>query len=342
MDSIHAFRAAVAIFTFCVCGLTAEPPRLPDFSKRTGVIELPAGTIVLHRELTLSEAAHDLEIRGNPAGSTLQAAPDFQGRALIYSKGATDLRFTGFHIEGNRTASPKAVGLPEADTPFAHYYRNNGIVVDGASQLAIRDLTFKEIANYPIVVSASSGVHIENLKIEDSGLLTPKGQNNASGGILLEEGTSDFEVARCILRRVRGNGIWTHSFYHSPRNVNGTIEGNDIEEVARDAIQVGHAAHVVVRGNKGRRIGFPADLVDIASWAVPVAITPRATWIIPAISTIISKTSTGNASTWMDSTTARCATIRASAARRLRSIPGRSSESCSTIPIPTWSRTTSR
>ena len=252
--------------------LTTCAPHPPDLSRRTGVIELPAGTLVLHHELTLPEGASNLEIRGNPSGSTLRAAPDFQGRALIYSRGATDLHFAGFRIEGHRAALHKPIGLPVSDIPFARYYSDNGIVVENATRLTIRDVGFREVANYPLLVSASSGVRIESVRIEDCGSLSPSGHNNASGGILLEEGTRDFEVRQSTIRRVPGNAIWTHSFYHSPRNANGVIEENIVEDVARDAIQVGHATNIAVRGNRGKRIGYPPELVDIVSWAVPVAL----------------------------------------------------------------------
>src|ERR1017187_6250205 len=218
------------------------------------------------------EGAQSLEIRGNPSGSTLQAAPDFEGRAMIYSKGATDLRLTGFRIEGHRAALQKPIGLPPSDIPFARYYRLNGIVIENATRLSIRHVSFREVANYPVLVSASSGVRIDNVRIEDCGSLSPAGRNNASGGILLEEGTRDFEVRQCAIRRVRGNAIWTHSNYHSPRNANGIIQENVVEDVARDAIQVGHATNIAVRGNSGRRIGYPPELVDIANWAVPAAL----------------------------------------------------------------------
>ena len=249
--------------------LTACAPRLPDFSRRTGIVELPAGTLVLHREITLPEGAQSLEIRGNPSGSTLEAAPDFQGRAMIYSKGATDLRLTGFRIEGRR-ALQKPIGLPPSDIPFARYYRNNGIVVDNATRLSIRHVSFSEVANYPVLVSASSGVRIDNVRIEDCGSLSPAGRNNASGGILLEEGTHDFEVRQCAIRRVRGNAIWTHSNYRSLRNAFGIVAQNAIEDVARDAIQVGHATNIRVENNSGRGIGYPLEFVDLA--AVPAAL----------------------------------------------------------------------
>ena len=261
----HSACLVFLLFTACA-------PHPPDFSKRTGIVELPAGILILHRELTLPEGAQSLEIRGNPSGSTLQAAPDFEGRAMIYSKGATDLRLTGFRIEGHRAALQKPIGLPPSDIPFARYYRLNGIVIENATRLSIRHVSFREVASYPVLVSASSGVRIDNVRIEDCGSLSPAGRNNASGGILLEEGTRDFEVRQCAIRRVRGNAIWTHSNYHSPRNANGIIQENVVEDVARDAIQVGHATNIAVRGNSGRRIGYPPELVDIANWAVPAAL----------------------------------------------------------------------
>ena len=257
---------ALALLLLTACA------RPPDFNRRTGVIELPAGTLILHREIVLPEGARHLEIRGNPSGSTLRAAADFEGRALIYSKGASDLRLTGFRIDGHRTALEKPIGLPPSDVPFARYYRNNGILVEGATRLVIRDVSFAQMATYPLLVSASSGVRIADVHVEDSGSLSPTGRNNASGGILLEEGTRDFEVRQCVVRHVRGNAIWTHSNYHSPRNEGGVIARNLIEDVARDAIQVGHATNIRVEGNTGRRIGYPLELVDMAGYGIPVGL----------------------------------------------------------------------
>ena len=111
------------LLTFCALAVTACAPRAPDMSQRTGLIQLPAGTVILHRELTIPEGAHDLEMRGNPSGSTLRAAPDFHGRALIYAKNATGLRLSGFRIDGNRAVLEKPTGLPTGDVPFARYYR---------------------------------------------------------------------------------------------------------------------------------------------------------------------------------------------------------------------------
>ena len=254
------------------CSHSHEADLAQALEAGTGTVDLPAGTLLLHRELLIPDGARNLEIRGNAAGSTLKAADDFKGRALIVSKGATGLRLTGFHIDCNRAVLQTPIGLPPSDVPFARYYRNNGILVENAIRLTIRNLWFTRTANFPLLVSASSGVRIESVHIEDSGSLGPAGRNNASGGILLEEGTRDFEVRHSTIRRVRGNGIWTHSNYHSPRNANGTVAQNVIEEVARDAIQVGHATRVRVENNAGGRIGYPAELVDMAASAIPVAI----------------------------------------------------------------------
>ena len=260
------------IVLMAACSHSHEADLAQALEAGTGTVDLPAGTLLLHRELLIPDGARNLEIRGNAAGSTLKAADDFKGRALIVSKGATGLRLTGFHIDGNRAVLQTPIGLPPSDVPFARYYRNNGILVENAIRLTIRNLWFTRTANFPLLVSASSGVRIESVHIEDSGSLGPAGRNNASGGILLEEGTRDFEVRHSTIRRVRGNGIWTHSNYHSPRNANGTVAQNVIEEVARDAIQVGHATRVRVENNAGGRIGYPAELVDMAASAIPVAI----------------------------------------------------------------------
>ena len=313
-------------FSLLLAGCTARPP---DFSQRTGVIELPAGTIELHRELTVAEGAHHLEIRGSASGTSLRAASDFVGRALIYAKGATDLRLTGFRIEGNRAALEKPIGLPTGDVPFARYYLNNGIVIESATHLSIRDVSFREVANYPLLVSASNGVRIDRVTIEDCGSLSPTGHNNASGGILLEEGTRDFEVRQATLRRVRGNGIWTHSFYHSPRNANGVIAENIVEEVARDAIQVGQP-------RTSRSTATAAAASDIRwNWWIsrhgpcPWRSTPPGTWINPITRAITSKTSTESAWTSTASTMVKSAIIPASAASPRANIRGHSSVSCS-------------
>jgi len=164
------------------------------------------------------------------------------------------------------------IGLPPANTAFADFYKNNGIVAQDVSDLAISDLGIRNVANFAIIVTRSSQVRIERIQISNSGSRYPNGRNNTSGGILLEEGTTDFLVENSRIENVRGNGVWTHSWYGSPRNLRGRIAGNYFEGVARDAIQVGHGVDVAVVGNSGRSIGYPIAEVDVEGYGIPIGI----------------------------------------------------------------------
>lgn len=237
---------------------------------RSGVLVLPAGTIELAAELKVPQGAHDLEIRGAEAGTLLRAAGNFRGRAVISVRSAARVRIANLAIDGNRAALGRPVGLPPSDAPFARFYNNNGVLGEDVDGLAIANVRFENVASFAILVARSRAVRIERVRISNSGSLDPAGRNNTTGGILLEEGTADFEVRDCVLKRVRGNGVWTHSRYGSPRNRDGLIAGNEFEDLARDAIQVGHATNVRVERNRGARIGYPVGEVDPA--ATPVAI----------------------------------------------------------------------
>jgi hypothetical protein len=232
----------------------------------TGEFRLPGGIVELHHEVALPSGAHDLEISG--AGTTIRAAKDFRGRAIFTTKGGARIRFHDFTIDGNRNALEQRRGLPGSDTPFRAFTANNGILIENGGDVAISAVNFRQIAGFSILVSGSKQVRIERVHIEDSGSRNAAGKNNTTGGILLEEGSSDFQVVECGLKNIRGNGIWTHSLYTSPRNAGGSIARNRFDGIARDAIQVGHATRIRVQYNGGSRIGFPESLVD----AIPVAI----------------------------------------------------------------------
>jgi len=90
--------------------------------------------------------------------------------------------------------------------------------------------------------------------------------------ILIEEGARDFEVRASAFRRIRGNALWTHSLYTSPRSEDGRLLENHFDSIGRDAIQVGHATRVRVEGNTGVRIGFPSEIVDAEHAGTPVGI----------------------------------------------------------------------
>jgi hypothetical protein len=231
---------------------------------RHRVVQLPPGVLYVQSEMTVGNG---VELRGAPGGSVLRFAPGFQGRALIVVTGS-DVRLQGFTIEGDRDTSDVRSGLPPYDRPFSRFTRGNGVLAEGVSHLHIGGLRFRGMAGFAILVSGARDVAIEGVRVTDSGSRNAAGRNNTTGGILLEEGTDGFRVTGCELTNVRGNGIWTHSLYTSPRNAHGIIARNVFAIIGRDAIQVGHATDVRVEENAGRAIGYPYEDVD----AVPVGI----------------------------------------------------------------------
>jgi len=237
-----------------------------------GVVELPAGLTEVSSELVIPAGSHDLEIRGAPGGTVLRASARFHGRAVIRCEPSARVTLRGFTIDGNRAALEQPLSLPPSNVTFARFYRNNGILADRVLNFTIRDVHLREVANYPVLVSRSRTVLIERVRIGDSGSRNAAGKNNASGGILLEDGTSGFTVRDCRLENVRGNGIWTHSRFASPRNASGLIAGNRFRMIGRDAVQVGHAVRVRVERNSGSFIGYPAEEVDMESGAIPAAL----------------------------------------------------------------------
>jgi hypothetical protein len=273
-SKVKSAGAPVSLLTFAFClpltGCALAPEATIRKALLTGSVRLPAGIIEIHSELALPDGAHDVEISGS--GSILRVANDFRGQAIFTCKSGTRIRFRDFTIDGNRNAIEQRAGLPDSSTPFRRFTSSNGILIEGAADVAISGVSFKQVAGFAILVSGSKQVRIERLHIEDSGSRNAAGRNNTTGGILLEEGTTDFQVLDCDLRNVRGNGVWTHSLYTSPRNANGLIAGNRFEALGRDAIQVGHATRIRVERNVGERIGYPEADVDVENKAIPVAI----------------------------------------------------------------------
>jgi hypothetical protein len=239
---------------------------------QTGRVVLPAGIVNLTKEIRVPDGAHDLVIEGNPKGTILRLGASFRAPAAIVCRNASNVRMAGFTIDGQRSAVPERVGLPPSNVRFADFYRRNGILADESDGISITRVSFRDIWGFPVLVSRSKRIRIEEIFVRDSGGRNDKGRNNTTGGVLIEEGTSDFEVLRSRFVGVLGNGVWTHSNYGSPRNAHGRIAENDFREIARDAVQVGHATEVRVERNTGGRIGFPVDAVDIENGATPVCI----------------------------------------------------------------------
>jgi hypothetical protein len=182
------------------------------------------------------------------------------------------VRIHDLEIDGNRDVLETRAGLPAYDTPFARFTRSNGMLAEGTTGLIVENVSFRRIAGFAVLVSRGRNVNIQRVRVAESGSRNPAGRNNTTGGILLEEGTTDFRVTGSELRDIRGNGIWTHSLYTSPRNARGVFADNRFELIGRDALQVGHATGVQVERNQGSRIGFPVETVDMEGRAIPVAV----------------------------------------------------------------------
>jgi hypothetical protein len=158
-------------------------------------LKLPAGTVVVHREMRIPEGTR---VEGHPKGTVLRASRRFRGRAiLVCERGVTISRLT---IDGNRQRIGRRAEMAPSDRDFIGYYERNGIIADGADGLVIREVTLRNIANFAVIVARSKNVTIERVTVEDSGSLNRRGRNNTSGGVLLEEGTGEFTVRECNFR----------------------------------------------------------------------------------------------------------------------------------------------
>jgi hypothetical protein len=237
---------------------------------KTGAVTLPAGVIEISREIVLPTDAHDLDIRG--AGTTIKAASTFRGRALVVIPAGRNIKLHDLSLDGNRDAIERPLGLPPYSAMFSRFVPDNGILAESVTNLQLTKIKATAIAGYAILVNGSHTVRIADVEIASSGSLNARKRNNATGGILLEEGTTDFQVLDCRIANVRGNGIWTHSLYTSPRNARGRIAGNEFAMIGRDAIQIGHATDVRVENNRGRMIGYPIEEVDLEGQAFPVGV----------------------------------------------------------------------
>ncbi len=187
-------------------------------------------------------------------------------------EGAKNVRLHDFGIEGNRETAPKTLEMAPPENYFRMWYPDNGILADRVEGLEISGVRLTHVTNFPILVSRSSGIRIAKAAVEDSGSRNAQGRNNLSGGILIEEGSTQFEVRDSVFERIAGNGLWTHSLRISPRLEGGAFIHNRFDTVARDAIQVGAASHMRVEENTGANIGYPVALVDVEHGGTPVAV----------------------------------------------------------------------
>jgi Right handed beta helix region len=239
-------------------------------NRKSGTVQLPPGVVLIHSELKIPAGAHDLEIAGGN-GTVLRAADDFRGRALIACAGAERIRLHGFAVDGNRTFGQTQEMAPP-ENAFRLMYMENGLWFDQTRAIQISNMQFRNVTSFAVLISRSSDISIDRVSVAYSGSLNRHFRNNGTGGIVIEEAGSHFAVRHCVFRHILGNGLWTHSLYTSQRNSDGAFEDNEFDTVGRDAIQIGHATDVRVRGNHGRHIGYPVDIIDAENEGTPVAI----------------------------------------------------------------------
>jgi hypothetical protein len=269
--------AAVALIALAAlvlpgCGGSPEARlRKTLATQTTGTIQLPAGVLEISAELALAPGAHDLEIAGS-SGTVLRAGGGFHGRAILVLEGAKNIHLHDFGVDGDREAAPKTLEMAAPENAFRVWYPDNGILADRVEGLEISGVRFTHVTNFPILVSRSSKIRIQKAEVSDSGSRNAQGRNNLSGGILIEEGSSQFEVRDSVFERIAGNALWTHSLRISPRLEDGVFAHNRFDAIGRDAIQVGAASRVRVEDNTGANIGYPLALVDVEHGGTPVAI----------------------------------------------------------------------
>jgi len=236
----------------------------------TGTVHLPPGVSEISAEIRLPDGAHDLTVIGDR--SALRAASNFHGRAILSCRNCRRITFRNFAIDGNRAAIARPMPMAPTDQSFASFFSGNGILIEDTDGFSVDHVDFTQIAGFAVIVNHSRNILIDHVSVADSGSLNAKGRNNTTGGILIEQGSDQFTVADSVFRNIRGNAVWTHSRYMTPRNSAGKIANNQFFDIGRDAIQVGHATKVEVVGNHGSRIGLKADLVDVENGGTPVGI----------------------------------------------------------------------
>jgi hypothetical protein len=235
----------------------AESPELAlrkAVAVKTGIVALPAGEIEISREIVIAPDAHDLELKG--AHTTLKASAAFRGRALLIIEGGRNIRIHDLAIDGNRDNVGRLIGTPPSGTLYARFIPDNGILAENVAALEVFDINAVHVAGFAILANAARSVRIHDVEITESGGFNAQRHNNGTGGILLENASTDFEVRRCLFGGIRGNGLTIRG---SDR---GRVTENEFSVIARHAIEVSSAAGVTIENNRARRTGLPAEELE--------------------------------------------------------------------------------
>jgi len=199
-------------------------------------------------------------------------ALEADGRAALTVEGPCRVTLRRLTVRGRRDQVPQPQPLPPYDRRFADHYQGNGVLLLGTADAVVEDSSFDGIAGYAVLASGVGKIRVANCRFRNSGSRNALGRNNATGGVLLEDGTANFTVERSTFEEILGNAVWTHSRYNHVRNGPGSIRNNTFNGIGRDAIQVGHASGVDVSGNTIARVGYPVDAIDVEGGGTPVGI----------------------------------------------------------------------
>jgi hypothetical protein len=221
---------------------------------KTGVITLPSGEFEIAREIVLPADAHDLEIRGS--NTTLKLSSEFRGRAMMVLLNGKNVRIHGLTLDGNRDAVGRMYSLPPIGTMFARFVPANGIIAENANGLEIADVKASRFAGFAILVNSSKAVRLHDIDVTASGGFNAQRHNNGTGGIEIEESTTDFQISRCAFGTIRGNAITIRS------SENGRVFENEFRSIAREAIHAERTNAVALENNHIEQIGFPVEEVD--------------------------------------------------------------------------------
>ncbi len=221
---------------------------------KTGTVTLPTGVIEISREITLPPDAHDLDIRG--VGTTLKASDAFRGRALISVPAGRNIKIRDLTLDGNRDAVAHIAELPPAGVALSRFVAANGVIAENVTGLEIGPIKATSIAGFTVLVSASHQIRIHHADITGSGGWNSKRRNNGTGGIAIEEDSSDFQIDGSLFGAIRGSAITVLS------SSRGKILENEFRAVARDAIVVRKGSGIAITRNHADQIGVPLEEVD--------------------------------------------------------------------------------
>jgi hypothetical protein len=245
---------AVAVTAFCYGADSPEAVLRHALAAKTGSVSLPSGVIEISREIALPPDAHDLDIHGS--GTTLKASDSFRGRALISIPAGRNIKIHDLALDGNRDVVGHIAELPPAGVAMSRFVAANGIVAENVTGLEIGPIKATNIAGFAILVSDSHQIQIHHAEVTASGGWNSKRRNSGTGGVAIEERSSDFQINGCLFGVIRGSTITILS------SSKGKIFENEFRTVARDAIVVRQGTGIAITRNHADQIGVPLEEVD--------------------------------------------------------------------------------